>query len=169
VHTDAAVKKPDAKPLAECQGDRPPGNGSTQGGGDCHSDADCNKGKNGRCHFSPGGGPRMPWNNCTYDGCFADADCSPGNLCECDRERGNYCLASNCRSKDECADGASCDVAPNVECFGGSAGRFCRTPKDACKTEDDCPTGRDGRHGACTYLPETGAWGCKAWPDCPVG
>ncbi len=163
----ASSKPPDTTPLEACKGDRAPGNGNPSSGGDCKTDADCTAAKNGRCQHSPGGGPRMPWNSCSYDYCFADADCPAGNLCVCNRQGGNVCNPSNCRTDADCG-GAQCGFAPNVKCWG-SGGNFCRTAKDRCKDDADCPQPTGGGRSSCTFDQDTQAWGCKLDEVCPVG
>ena len=45
----------------------------------CSRDADCVAGINGRCDPMM----RSPGCACSYDQCFADADCTTGGPCEC--------------------------------------------------------------------------------------
>ena len=158
--------RPSSGPLAECQGDRPAGNGDASSVGDCKTDADCTTGKNGRCHHARGGGPRMPHNYCTYDGCFADDDCAASQLCYCNRQNGNFCLAANCRTDADCG-GAKCPTSPSLGCGGGRGGDFCRTPRDKCKTDADCPVAES--RAACVFIEAEGVWGCRNYPECPVG
>jgi hypothetical protein len=141
-----------------CPSERPPGDARPGVGGLCAKDADCQTGSNGRCQTL---GSRMQENRCTYDACFHDADCKIGGPCEC-QSTGNVCLQGNCRIDADCGAGGSCARSNSMSCGGGEPAYFCRTADDTCT--DEC-----GDHKQCVYLQELGHWGCKAYPDCPVG
>jgi len=142
-----------------CPKERPPGRASPDIEGDCKKDDDCTAGTNGRCWTN---GPRVQRNSCTYDACFHDADCK-GGPCECRSDSGNVCLQGNCKTDADCGAGGSCGRSNSMTCGGGEPAYYCRTQDDTCSDYNDCGKGQ------CVYLPELGHWGCKAYPDCPVG
>jgi len=134
---------------------RPPGDYPLLGG-DCTTDSDCVDGVNGR--------GRRPdaYTHCTYDGCFADADCPVGERCACGAgpQDGNFCLV------DYCGDCAAVDCAISWSCRGLQypAALRCHTADDTCRTEADC----DERGQVCTHEPEfssgppTLGWRCAS-------
>jgi hypothetical protein len=126
--------------------------------GCCSSDADCTKGKNGRCHSYQTG------NQCTYDECVTSADCSAGNSCLCDDDLldgANHCVPSDCRSDADCGSGGFCSPTPDSCGLSrdGVTGFYCHTPKDECNNDSDC--GSSGPpSGYCMYSKEAAHWVC---------
>jgi len=130
----------------------------------CRSHADCTAGENGRCV----GNGHDGW-HCTYDACFADADCPTVDdgprLCACgagDRSDNNVCLTGNCRVDADCGAAGYC--SPSLGSCGnyfGFEGYFCHTPDDECSDDSDCGAG--GSYGApyCAFMPSTGHWQCS--------
>jgi hypothetical protein len=127
----------------------------------CKQDGDCTAGTNGRC--GPAG--RINGCSCSYDQCFADADCPQGSVCECRATSPsgvgsgtNVCKASNCRVDKDCP-GSYC--SPSLGSCGnyfGVVGYFCHTPADKCTDDADCA--KQGG-GDCRWVPTTGAWLCQ--------
>ena len=172
---DAASDAPARTPknhrasVASCPTDRPAGHVEGPGVGTCTKDADCTKGKNGRCY----GGLQPP--ACTYDECAIDADC--GNaVCECRVNsrlgQPNVCFKGNCRTDGDCASAAGggnyCSpsaVNIGLECMGvkpGSFGYFCHGRSDECIDDDDC--GGSGKQ--CVFDVDVVHWKCVQ-PACP--
>lgn len=150
-----------------CDPDRPPGSTPEPSGGppsSCASDADCTDGTNGRCTGNPHDGWR-----CTYDTCFADADCDPNSVCECDggfRSGANVCLPGNCRTDDDCG-GAFCSPSfGGCGEYSGTVGYFCHTCEDECVDDSDCQDLDAGVGGwgapYCAFDPTAGRWMCSA-------
>lgn len=146
-----------------CEMDRPPGSVSSEAEGECGSDADCTDGTNGRCHHS-----RFE-TVCSYDRCFADADCDGACLC---RGAGggagsfgaNRCVSGDCATDADCGPGGYC--SPSLgDCggFGGIVGFYCRTCEDECLNDSDCTAemGPFGGPGYCAYNPAVGHWACS--------
>ncbi len=173
---DAMTMMPDAqaslppkifgRPVATaCPKTRPPGNARPGINGVCKQDSDCKNGKNGRCNTT---GPRVQQNTCSFDLCFADADCTTGGPCECNEFAGNHCLAGNCKTDADCGANGVCSRSNPIGCGGGVPSYFCRTAKDTCTDYSDC--GRNGpRGGACVFQSALGHWACQEYPVCPVG
>ena len=130
----------------------------------CSSDAQCTdatKGSNGRCTQS-----RIT--DCTYDGCFADADCG-GSVCQCGvaggtQRAGHSCVKGNCRVDAECGTGGYCSPTFDFGCgsFSGIVGYYCHSAKDGCRNDSDCSgSGPKGQgDGYCAYNPTVAQW---AW------
>jgi hypothetical protein len=126
----------------------------------CHAHADCTAGQNGRCS----GNGHDGW-HCTYDQCFADADCSgtaASSVCACEggfRSDNNVCLRDgNCRTDADCGSGGYC--SPSLGSCGNYAkavGYFCHTPQDECVNDSDC----GGGPWYCAYSPLVGHWKCS--------
>jgi hypothetical protein len=151
---------------ASCSPTRPPGitdagtpadAGPVDAGGfpqsQCAVDADCTKGKNGRCMS----GGHLPGNVCTYDACTVDADCPSGSACFCD-STGNRCLASNCTTDATC-NGLGCSPTYGTSCgpFSGYQGVYCHTSSDTCVNDKDCTAQGPGY---CAFDPKVGSWAC---------
>ncbi len=129
------------------------------GTGNCHSNADCTAGKNGRCQ-----GSRIGF-QCAYDACYADSECTTGGpgVCACNAPvpgtsagSNTECLAANCRIDSDCGAAGFC--SPTRGCFGADAvGYYCHTAQDECVDVDDCAA-QGG--GYCAYEPTVGHWKC---------
>jgi hypothetical protein len=93
-----------------CPRERGPGHASVVR--DCTQDSECTDGMNGRC-ISPNVLGPLGGSFCSYDTCFADADCPVNEPCEC-RESPtsstpNFCVTgSNCRIDSDCGPGGFC-------------------------------------------------------------
>ena len=128
-------------------------------GGWCNSVSDCTSGKDGRCQSSING----PWCSCTYDACFADADCAGGALCLCSGVySSNTCVSASCHVDADCGTGGYC--SPVVDgCSSQVLGYACHTAKDTCSDNKDCPFS-----SSCAPDPNTKVWGCGLANGCPV-
>ncbi len=156
--TPAREPKKHRPSVTSCPTDRPAGSASRPEGGDCTTDADCTKGKNGRCY----GGLRP--NLCTYDECAVDADC--GNaVCECRVNarlgQPNVCFRGNCRTDADCKGNYCSPSAVDVglECVGvkvGSYGYFCHGTADECIDDADCT----GKVSNCVFDVDALHWKC---------
>jgi hypothetical protein len=165
-----------------CTADRGPGvsAGSCIGNSNaqCHSDADCTAGANGRCSQMPKGVCNQ---QCTYDKCTSDSDCTGGAPCACRRPDSglptdpppNICVSeSNCRTDADCGEGGYCspttidDVCGCIgpcpddagqECWSGDCGHgyFCHTAKDTCVDDADCQDGM-----ICNFDLPSQSWKC---------
>lgn len=146
-----------------CDHVRPPGSSPDFEGppASCTTDADCTEGENGRCNGNGHDGWR-----CTYDACFADADCSGTSVCECEgsfRSDANSCLPGNCRTDGDCATGFCSPTLGSCGDYTGTTGWFCHTCEDECVDDADCATGVDaGFFGRpyCAFEPTAGHWVC---------
>ena len=128
---------------------------------ECTTHAECIAGINGRC-----GGNGHDGYYCTYDLCFADADCG-GFVCECEggfRADNNVCLSQgNCLSDADCDGGAGYCSPTLGSCgnYSGTVGYYCHTPEDECSDDTDCGDGAPG--GAyCAYNTVVGKWMCSS-------
>jgi hypothetical protein len=173
--TGTGVHRPPLNHRAEataCDRVRPPGNfGSSpapagfDAGIGCTSDAQCTSGENGRCMIERVGGI------CTYDGCFADTDCTGDNattkspVCECETDYtgANTCLGEgNCRVDADCGSSRYCSPTFGT-CghYSGIVGYYCHTAEDECVDDSDCASDGDVPGGYCAFLPEIGHWKCS--------
>lgn len=141
---------------AVCSRNRDPGKTGWGPKGDCKSDAECKDGQNGRCsQFGLGAA-------CTYDACFADADCKAkgaGEVCACRSGAGapNRCVGGNCQIDADCK-GWSC--SPSLGSMGhiqGIVGYYCHGAHDACIDDEDCTNG-----ASCRYAPPLGHFACSS-------
>lgn len=119
---------------------------------ECHGDADCTQGRNGRCveigdHESYG--PTVEGTTCSYDECFVDADCGARGECWCatDPRHGSICLRGECDTDVDCGVGRYCRR--------GRAGKYCRSRLDQCVEETAC-----GQDRSCRKNPATGLYEC---------
>lgn len=126
--------------------------------GECQSDADCTKGKNGRCTY----GPSLS-SVCSYDECVADADCGAG-ACDCRNEAfsgANVCFRGNCVVDADCGGGfcSPSGTALTSNCRSnvpaGAFGFFCHSAADRCIDDADC-----GEGSSCLFLPDVGHFAC---------
>ncbi|HVR61685.1 MAG TPA: hypothetical protein VMU50_07280 [Polyangia bacterium] len=115
------------------------------GAGCCTSDAQCTMQAHGMCvPISEGtcGGAHPIGNECRYDQCQGDADCSamPRGVCT-----GGYprrCLYGVCRQNSDCVakPGGTCALAI-VGLYCTEETVFCRYPNDPCHSNSDCHAG----------------------------
>lgn len=142
---------------------------------ECASDADCTKGKSGRCNGLPSNlGP--PDNSCSYDECTNDADCTAGGVCVC-RVGGSYaanlCMNSGCRVDADCGQEycspslvgytSGCSLMSGnttVDVPPGSVGFFCHGPTDGCVNDSDCSGAPGVGDPRCVFMPDAGRWQC---------
>lgn len=120
----------------------------------CRTNAEC--GAKGRCKCGAGDAR----NGCmSLDACLRDADCGAESLCACGASGSpNGCMPGNCRSDADCAA---------QKCGPGQEGSFCHTPRDKCRTNDDCASGP--QFSVCDYDQRTKAWACRVIPPRPPG
>jgi hypothetical protein len=125
----------------------------------CNQDSDCTMGKDGRCGYSRIG------KQCSYDTCFADADCGNNGVCVC-RTGGsnNHCAGGGgpgaCRVDADC--GAKGFCSPSAGSCGpgyGIQGYFCHTSSDTCVDDSDCQDG--GLAGYCMFETTVKKWQCS--------
>jgi hypothetical protein len=139
----------------------------------CKQDSDCQPGgtgANGRCVPMP----RFPGCQCSFDQCFADADCPTNGVCECRTVAAgggaarpaptspNVCKVGKCRVDQDCGGATGTGYcSPSLgPCgnYGGVVGYFCHTTKDKCTDDADCKA-----HGGgdCRFNATVGAWACE--------
>jgi hypothetical protein len=164
------------RPVARaCSMNRPPGNATDAGAegpierSNCNSDADCTKGKNGRCIV--GGGPALS-RLCSYDECAVDADCAAGSVCRCrdDMEVGaalgltNACVPSDCAVDSDCGAGGYCSPAPDLSACDTSqiGGYYCHTALDECASNSDC----GAQKPVCIFDKSAKRWACSRRWEC---
>ncbi len=135
----------------------------------CSSHEDCTDGANGRCTTGLWGTDDC---GCTYDECFTDADCGPGQMCGCgegspfEQESNNRCYTAECLSDADCDSGLClavpfyCDVVFDVPYVVAFA---CATDQDECRNHDvcECDEGADTRCSPSGTGGTTGPWTCN--------
>lgn len=127
---------------------------------DCRSHDECTEGINGRCTWIGRGGYY-----CTYDQCFADAECDSGP-CICRGTTGgtaaagaNRCFPGGCRTDADCGVGGFCSPTyGSCGDYGGTAGYYCHTCDDDCTDDADCTA--PGAY--CAYDLVEARWHCQA-------
>jgi hypothetical protein len=140
-------------------------------GGNCTNDGDCTNGQNGRCDTTE------PFegicSTCSYDECFADADCAGRGLCDCRAGSvtgANVCTPGNCRVDADCGSGGYCSPSTSRCPYAGvetaSVGYFCRTSKDTCVEDQDCTSTNESQQ--CRYDAAAAHWRCIDFPPCPI-
>lgn len=151
----------DVAPAPSGSSSAAPGTKIAGPGAECSSDAECTKGKNGRCAMT-GGGRMAPRPGCVYDQCFGDGECGAKSACVCGGGpgAGNYCRQGNCATDADCG-GSYCSPSYGLSCgpYGGIHGNYCHTEDDDCTNDDDCPK-KGGEHGYCAWHPDAGRWKC---------
>lgn len=142
-----------------CDNMRPPGfEGEPIEGAECAQDSDCVDGENGRCTAG-----RFIY--CSYDRCFADADCANGmggGVCGCEGaafDDSNVCLGGNCQVDADCGPQGFCSPTfGGCGNYSGVEAYYCHTPDDECIDDADC---MDMPEGYCAFAPERGLWACS--------
>ena len=167
---DAAATPPRVPALhrasaADCDSNRPPGNGQAGfPGAACEKDADCTQGASGRCTFQLPASPA-----CTYDACARDAGCGSASVCYCrDPNSGgaNICARGGCVTDADCGDDycspSGLGIAPNCRTgiTPGQFGYFCHTRTDACRDDADCGASGGFPARACVYDVGQLRWSC---------
>ncbi len=141
--------------------------GSSDGGPNCASDADCTAGKNGRCGYAD---VRERFLSCSYDQCSVDSDCGSGSVCICGTRDGtsagaNVCIPSTCASDADCGPGFGCAASGDFTCanYDELEGYYCHAAKDDCLDDCDCSgdAGSDvTEQHACRYNQSAAKWTC---------
>jgi hypothetical protein len=165
VPTPARVPTDHRSAAAPCTQPRGPGisaNDAQHFTGECHADADCTAGKNGRCELQA-----LAKLVCSYDECAADADCASG-VCTCRNgahDGANTCFRGNCVTDADCRGSYcspsgtkityNCMTTPEGPVPASSFGYFCHTASDACVDDADC-----GQEGACVFQTSLQKWAC---------
>ena len=156
VHRASAVACDHTRPSDE---PNVPDAGFTQ----CHTNAECTQGENGRCTAN---GHIGGW-NCSYDLCFVDSDCPTASggepeLCECGIQAdNNVCLPGNCRVDADCGNGGFC--SPSLGSCGNYSGfeaYHCHTQADECMDDSDCGPNASPSGAYCAFIPAVGHWQC---------
>lgn len=171
-----APTPPPPKPLArepkvhratatDCSTDKPAENPSIPDGGtgpmfECHSNAECTSGRNGRCDGNGHDGYR-----CTYDACYTDSECG-GGVCACNgasRATNHVCLAGGCRTDSDCGSTGYCSpTLGSCGHYGKAEAYYCHTSEDECVDDEDCAgAGTTGQTGYCAYQKTVGHWKCS--------
>jgi len=126
--------------------------------GICRQDSDCTMGKDGRC-LPRGFGADV--NECSYDQCYADSDCSGSVACVCRSSptdtAPNLCgTGSDCRVDSDCGPCGFCSPSQSKSNFCGQPDTtyFCHTSGDGCLDDKDC------KGSSCNYDPTTSHWSC---------
>jgi hypothetical protein len=114
----------------------------------CATDEACNAAPYGFC----AGTSSSPL-QCRY-GCSTDAECGPGQACNCQEVYG-VCVTASCTSDASCAPGFAC-TSWDDGCRG--RGYACESPEDECASRLDCAEDLiciwDGARRVCGAPPE---------------
>jgi len=118
----------------------------------CSQNSECTSGPNGRCFMGRVG----PY--CSYDECFADADCVAGAACMCSGPAGagNRCGSPGCQVDADCPGSWCSPTLGSCGNYGGILGYSCHTAKDECVNDTDCSG------GYCMYDPQVTHWICNS-------
>ncbi len=125
----------------------------------CQTDDECTDGANGRCV-----GNSHDSYYCTYDECFADAECGSGAVCECGggfRSDHNICLPGNCATDADCGTGYCSPSQGDCGAYFGTVAYFCHTCEDECVNDTDCGNDGDPWGSYCMYDQGVGHWRCS--------
>jgi hypothetical protein len=98
---------------------------------ECGLHAMCSSAPYGRCEETSRGELR-----CRY-GCSTDAECGPGQACNCQNSYG-ACVPASCTSDASCAPGFAC-TSWDDGCSG--SGYACEQTEDECASHLDCAEG----------------------------
>ena len=139
----------------------------------CSSDAQCTAMSGGRCipfFLNYCGGPAPPQiNECRYDACTRDADCTGGAKGVCSVGYPRACLYGPCRTNQDCTSGPDghCVLAIVGGTFCQHEAVYCRYATDPCRGNADCPGRGAGFGQAC--VPKTDGQGtvCQDVPPPP--
>lgn len=139
----------------------------------CVSDAECQKGANGRCERHMFAHAQFA-NRCIYDECSADDDCTKQDQdplstrlgagpCVCgEKGKANVCMSGNCRTDADCGS-RFCSPSRDFNCgYEGTPGYYCHTSDDQCLNDSDCTTDASGPEAQCRYDPEAKRWACSS-------
>ena len=139
----------------------------------CDSDAKCTAMSGGHCIPSYlgycGGAAPLPINECRYDACTRDDDCTVRARGVCTVGYPRVCLYGACRTNQDCTSGPNgrCVLAivGGTYCQGEAV--FCRYSTDPCASNGDCPGRGLGFGQAC--VPRTDGQGtmCQDVPPPP--
>jgi len=115
-----------------------------------------------------GGAVPLPGNECRYDACTADSDCSasPHGVCTVDYPRA--CLYGPCRANTDCTSGpGGLCVMTSVGSYCYRTAVFCRYTNDACTSNAPCFA--DGGTFTHACLPNANGEGesCQSVPPPP--
>ena len=145
----------------ECDDLRRAGSTPEEGGAPagCQADDDCADGANGRCTGNGHDGWR-----CSYDRCFADADCD--GVCECGggfRSDNNVCLGGDCQVDSDCGPNGFCSPSfGDCGAYTDVVAYYCHTPEDECVDDADCEgESQFGFAPYCAFNPGAGRWACS--------
>ena len=125
----------------------------------CSTHEECTDGINGRCT-----GGSFHGYQCSYDGCFSDAECGAGP-CACRGVDGtgrsggaNHCLEGNCQTDADCGAGVACSpTLGSCGDYSGTIGYYCHTCDDECTDDADC-----GEYpNYCAYDELRSRWTCQ--------
>ena len=126
----------------------------------CASDAACTAMSGGHCipfYLNYCGGPApLPINECRYDACTRDADCTGGAKGVCTVGYPRVCLYGPCRTNQDCSagPGGRCVLSAVGGSFCQHDAVFCRYSTDPCTSNAEC-TGRGAGFGqACLPRPD---------------
>lgn len=122
----------------------------------CRSNADCGAKARCDCGVDQGRNACVP-----LDNCLRDAECGPDARCACGDPPANgpnACIPGNCRTDADCG---------GLSCAQGNEGKFCRTPRDTCRTHEDCASPQQFR--ICDYHTSSKAWTCRVIVPRPPG
>ena len=123
----------------------------------CMTNGDCTAGPNGRCI------PSRIGMTCSYDACFADADCAPGAVCQCGTANGagNHCSQPGCQVDADCPSSWCSPTFGACGNYSGVVSYACHTAKDECVDDADCAGAAIGLGAYCMYDPLVARWTCS--------
>jgi hypothetical protein len=81
---------------------------------------------------------QLIFTRCAYDQCVSDSEC-PGERCSCD-PYGNRCVPAGCYADADCQPGERCEAFHSI-CHPEIGGYACTTPSDTCEPDDSCNDG----------------------------
>ncbi len=145
-----------------------PGDAGSDAGMDpCKVDGDCVAGKNGRCILL------VNATLCTYDECYADSDCTSGQVCMCrdaqdiipdialngiPRPTNTVCATAECTIDNDCGSGGFC--SPSIDPTTKKYSFQCHVAADECTNDEDCGCPNGTQTDLCRFDPSKGHWAC---------